>query len=391
MTPRVGLAAAFVLGCVGFVTSFGAHIVAVNLPVYAEAVGVGVGVIGVLIAAYDLAEIVAKPVFGAVADRQGLRKTMLIGIAIFTAASLTYLVVPPQLLIVTRFLQGVGAAALSAASLALVGTYFDRDRGRAYGTYNAVKGAGYVLSPIVGGAIVLRADFAAIFPVTAAVGAAAFLLAAGLPEPARDATPVLAGEDADPSPGGLLSVFRDADLRPWYALIVVNMFFIGVLFGFLPVRLHELRLEPLTSGVLLSLVAASYLLVQLPAGALADRVSPAATIRAGLALAGASVVLVPFVEGAALALVAMLAGIGAGTVWTNTDALASRLARPGRLGATMGAAGSFKELGDMLGPLLIGALSQAFGLSTGFVACGILGLIALALIRGGALGRTATT
>ena len=43
-------------------------------------------------------------------------------------------------------------------------------------------------------------------------------------------------------------------------------------------------------------------------------------------------------------------------------------------------AGSFKELGDMVGPLLIGALSQAFGLTIGFVACGILGLLSLLLI-----------
>ncbi len=52
-----------ILGFVGFVTSFGAHIVAVNLPFYADQVGIGVAMIGLLIAAYDLAEIAAKPLF----------------------------------------------------------------------------------------------------------------------------------------------------------------------------------------------------------------------------------------------------------------------------------------------------------------------------------------
>ena len=60
-----------ILGFVAFVTSFGAHVVAVNLPTYAEQVGVGVAVIGLLIAAYDAAEVVAKPVFGALADKRG--------------------------------------------------------------------------------------------------------------------------------------------------------------------------------------------------------------------------------------------------------------------------------------------------------------------------------
>jgi len=130
---RPSIIFAFILGVVGFVTSFGAHIVAVNLPVYAEQVGVGLATIGLLIAAYDFAEIIAKPIFGAVADRQGMKNTMLAGIGLFIAASLLFLYIDPILLLLVRFLQGIGAAALSAVSLALVGVYFKKRRGQAYG------------------------------------------------------------------------------------------------------------------------------------------------------------------------------------------------------------------------------------------------------------------
>jgi predicted MFS family arabinose efflux permease len=129
-----------ILGFVGFVTAFGAHIVAVNLPVYAEQVGVGVAIIGLLIAIYDLAEIVAKPLFGALADRRGMKQTMLAGILVFTMASLAYPWIDPRFLVLIRFVQGVGAAAFSAVSLALVGAYAPHRRGRAYGLYNAIKG-----------------------------------------------------------------------------------------------------------------------------------------------------------------------------------------------------------------------------------------------------------
>ncbi len=91
-------------------------------------------------------------------------------------------------------------------------------------------------------------------------------------------------------------------------------------------------------------------------------------------------ILTPFVTGWLLFIVAILAGVGVGTVWTNTDALVSQQARAGKLAATMGVAGTFKEIGDMLGPLLIGLVSQAFGLAAGFVSCGVLGLIALGAI-----------
>lgn len=74
--------------------------------------------IGLLIAAYDLAEIVPKPTFGALANRP------------FTSA-----------VALVRFLQDIGAASLSAVSLALIGINHPETRGTAYGVYNAIKGA----------------------------------------------------------------------------------------------------------------------------------------------------------------------------------------------------------------------------------------------------------
>lgn len=384
---RRSLVIAFVLGFVGFVTSFGAHIVAVNLPVYADQVGIGVALIGVLIAAYDFAEIIAKPVFGAIADRQGMKRTMLLGIALFIAASIAYLFVDPRLLIIIRFLQGVGAAALSAVSLALIGVYYDERRGRAYGVYNAIKGAGYVVSPLVGGAILVTSHFSSLFIACALIGVVALALASFLPAPKRADGNPLDDDDDDFSLRSFLAVFREPRLLPWYGVTVVNMFFVGILFGFLPVRVHAGHYPPLYTSVILSAVAASYLLIQPVAGAIADKLNAAVTIRAGLALAGLSIIAIPFVSDALLFVIALVAGAGVGIVWTNTDTLISQLAKEGKLGATMGAAGSFKELGDMIGPILIGLLAQALTLPVGFVICGVLGLLTLPLISPKALAR----
>lgn len=388
MTSRRPLKLAAILGFVGFVTSFGAHIVAVNLPFYAEHVGIGLAMIGLLIAAYDFAEIVSKPIFGALADRQGMKRTMILGIGFFVAASLLYLVIDPRWLLAVRFLQGIGAAALSAVSLALVGVYFREQRGRAFGVYNALKGAGYVVSPLVGGFIVARQSFSGVFGASAGIGLLSLLLALALPSDKEAFGSRLDG-DEDLSWRSFLAVFREPRMLPWYAVTVVNMFFVGILFGFLPVRAHALGLNATASGLLLSAVSLAYLVIQPLAGALADRVSAGLTIRLGLFISGATVIAIPFVQGPVLVATALLAGLAVGTVWTNTDALISTLAREGRLGATMGAAGSFKELGDMLGPILIGVVSQSFGLTTGFVSCGLLGLFMLLMIpraRGGESG-----
>ena len=72
------------LGLVGFVTSFGAHVVAVNLPIYARQIGVGMAMIGAVIAVYDFATIFVKPVFGFLAGRSSLKATMLGGLTFFS-------------------------------------------------------------------------------------------------------------------------------------------------------------------------------------------------------------------------------------------------------------------------------------------------------------------
>lgn len=376
----------FVLGFVAFVTSFGAHVVAVNLPIYAKQVGAGLAMIGLLIAIYDFAEIIAKPVFGFIADRTGLKSTMFVGLAVFSLASLGFFAVDPRLLLVVRLLQGVGAAALSIVSAALVAAYFPASRGQAFGVYDAIKGAGYVLSPVVGGAIVWASNFRMIFLACFGIGAIGLLLSLTLPKVPASAT--FEDDDDDFSIAQFAAVFRNRTLLPWYLIIVVNMFLVGILFGFLPVYVNTLGYDQLRNGLIIGASTLSYLLVQPVAGRLADRLNPIAVIFTGLVLSAAGVVLIPFTRGPLLIAVAVLGGLGVGTVWTNTDAMVSRLADQSRIAATLGAAGSFKELGDMLGPLLIGALAQTLGLRIAFVICGVLGFLSIALLRSAGASRS---
>lgn len=367
---RRGILAALALA--GFVTSFGAHIVATNLPAYAAAVGAGALVIGLLIGVYDFAELFAKPLAGLLADRRGMKPTLLAGLAVFVLGSLLFLAVPPELLLLVRFVQGLGAAALSTVSIALVAHYFAERRGAAFGIYNAVKGAGYVLAPALGGWLVHAYGFASLFAVSAAVGTLALLTCLALPAERAEAD---LDDDDDLGPRALLAAFADRRLRAIYAVIVVNMFLVGILFGFLPVYLYGIGYTPAESGALLSVATLSYLLVQPLAGALADRVDARATVLGGLLLATLAIGGLTFTSGAVLVALAVLAGLGVGTVWTNGDALVGALADPQRLGASVGAAQSFKELGDMLGPLLVGLLTQLLGVRAGFVICAALALV----------------
>jgi MFS family permease len=158
------------------------------------------------------------------------------------------------------------------------------------------------------------------------------------------------------------------------------MFLVGILFGFLPVYVHSLGYDQLRNGLIVACATTSYLLVQPLAEWLADRFQPAKVMLAGLVLSSLGVLVIPFTSGLGLVSACVLGGLGVGTVWTNSDAMVSQLARSGRTASALGVAGSFKELGDMLGPLLIGALTQAFGLKVSFVTCGLIGLSSISCL-----------
>jgi MFS family permease len=368
-----------ILGLVGFVTSFGAHSVVVNLPTYAQQVGVGTFAIGVLIAVYDFSEVIAKPIFGYFADKRGQVMTLWVGLGVFSLASLAFLVVDPRLLIIIRLAQGLGAAAFSVVSVALVAAYFPNARGQSLGIYNALKGAGYVFAPVIGGFVVARVSFSGLFVISAIIGLTVLTLTFALHEPGEPAE--LADDDDDFNLRELLAPFSDRRLLPWYGIIVVNMFFVGILFGFVPVYLSSLSYDPFTAGLIVGAGTLAYLLIQPLAGSAADRFGTSATIVAGLLASSLSLVGMTFTQGAPLVALVVLGGLGIGIVWTNCDAMISQLAQAGQLAASLGTAGSYKEIGDMLGPLSVGALSQAFGLTLSFVACGAAGLASILLIR----------
>jgi MFS family permease len=80
---------------------------------------------------------------GSVADRFGRRRLYISGLVLFAAASLACGLAPNvALLIAARGVQGLGAAAMFATTMALISnTYTGRERGMAFGIWGAVNGA----------------------------------------------------------------------------------------------------------------------------------------------------------------------------------------------------------------------------------------------------------
>jgi EmrB/QacA subfamily drug resistance transporter len=127
-----------------------------------------------VIDAYAIALAAVLLLFGALADRIGRRRVLVAGLVVFALASLVCaLADDPVVLDVGRGIQGIGAAAMFATSLALLAQEFEGEgRGFAFGVWGAVSGAAIALGPLVGGALVDALDWEWIFLVNLPIAAA---------------------------------------------------------------------------------------------------------------------------------------------------------------------------------------------------------------------------
>src|SRR3954447_2073239 len=92
-------------------------------------------------------------VFGTLADRFGRRRMLLIGITIFSLASIAAALAPTgELLILARVVQGVGGAMILPTTLSLINANFrGRERGIAFAVWGSTIGGMAALGPLLGG------------------------------------------------------------------------------------------------------------------------------------------------------------------------------------------------------------------------------------------------
>jgi EmrB/QacA subfamily drug resistance transporter len=116
---------------------------------------------------------------GSMADRFGRKRTLMLGLGVFTVASVLCSVAPSvELLVAFRVLQGVGASMLNPVAMSIItNTFTDpRERAQAVGVWGAVFGASMAAGPIVGGAIVSSLGWQWIFLINLPLGLAAIAL-----------------------------------------------------------------------------------------------------------------------------------------------------------------------------------------------------------------------
>ena len=116
---------------------------------------------------------------GSLGDHYGRRRVFLVGVALFTLASVWCGLAPnPAQLIAARALQGIGGALMIPGSLAIISASFsEADRGRAIGTWSGFSGITAAIGPVLGGFLIDNVSWRAAFLINIPLAAIVLFIA----------------------------------------------------------------------------------------------------------------------------------------------------------------------------------------------------------------------
>jgi EmrB/QacA subfamily drug resistance transporter len=168
-----------VVGAAFFMTVLDVAIVTVAIPSIQKDLHIAESTVQWLLTAYAITFGGFLLLGGRMADLLGRRRIFVVGLVLFTLASLTCgLSSSAGLLIAARAVQGVGAAIISPAALSIVSTSFTEgaERNKALGIWGALGGSGAAAGVLFGGILTKYLGWQWIFFVNVPVGALVFTL-----------------------------------------------------------------------------------------------------------------------------------------------------------------------------------------------------------------------
>ena len=162
-----------------FMATLDASIVNISLPRLSVVFDTEPSVVLWVTVAYLLVSVGLTLALGKVGDLFGRKKVYIIGLTVFTIGLvLCWISQSVVQLILSRIVQGVGAAMTAALSNAIVTDVFpNEERGKALGILGAVVSAGLLSGPIIGGPLLDALDWSSIFYVRVPVGIIGVIMA----------------------------------------------------------------------------------------------------------------------------------------------------------------------------------------------------------------------
>lgn len=347
-----------ILIAIAFVDMLGSAIVFPLVPLYLLRYQAAPVVIGLVIAAFSIAQLASSPLWGRLSDHHGRRPALLAGL-LFAAMGFTIfgLANAVWLLFLSRLIQGAGGGTTGVTQAYITDSVPAGRRAQALGWLSAATNLGVMIGPVIGS---LAVRFGHSWPGLVAAALClinAFCAWKWLPE---SKPPLAAGEALPPRrpvwhaawqvlrhPGGpvprLVWIYA-AGMLGLFTMTSVLALYLNARFGVT---------ERTIGYVFLYIGALSVIMRSLLLGPIIRRVGEPGTLRSGTVLLTLGLVLYPLAPTWwALAPIMALVPIGTALLFPATTALMSHASDQREVGTTMGVAQTFAGIARVIAPLL---------------------------------------
>jgi DHA1 family tetracycline resistance protein-like MFS transporter len=394
-----------------FIDFMGFGVVLPLLPFWAERLGAGPVGVGLLLTVYALAQFIFTPVLGTLSDRYGRRPIILASLLI-EALSLALSAVAGSLaiLLVARFIGGLGAANIGSAQAVVADVTPVEGRARGMGLIGAAIGLGFVVGPALGGLVAPLGPAVPFWVAMSVALANALLVLRFLPETRyartespsdflatravrrrerRTTTRVPTLPSAAPVPtvirgmGVAFAGWRRVLRNPVVVrLVVINLLFTVAFTAMEAVfplfTQHSFGWKAIQNGYIFTYAGIVIVLMQGGlVGQLVKRWGERRLLITGLVMLAAGLALLSWSTNLALLLVALgVVSISDGAVTPVVSALLSFASPPTAQGETLGLAQGVAGLGRVIGPLAAGSAFAIGGPGAPFFLGRALGVLA---------------
>ncbi len=337
--------------------------------------------IGLLVTVFTLPGVFLTPLFGVLADRYGRKKILVPALFVFAVAgSWCFWVHDFGLLLLLRFLQGIGAAPLGSLNHTVIGDiYSGRERTRALGYNASILSIGTAAYPSIGGALALLGwNYPFLLHLVGIPVALLVWFSLRNPEPPRTEQ--------------TLTDYLKATARLVYdrrvlALFTSSTFTFILLYGpyltYVPLWLAQrFAVSSLWIGLIVSSTSIASGLTATQVGRLSTRFGERTLVRASYLLFAVSLGSIPLLPALGYVLLSTASfGVAMGINTPTVPGLLTALAPQGNRGAFMSLNGMVLRLGQTLGPLLMGGVLILGGMTSVFWGGVVLALIAFVLLH----------
>ena len=387
MAPMGKLA---VLMATAFVDMIGAVMILPLIPFYAETLGASGFVIGVLISAFSIAQLVSAPLWGRLSDRHGRRPVLVLGLAISAVSYVVFAFSQSLwLLFISRAVQGLGGGTVGVIQAYVADANAPEERAKGLGWVSAATSLGTIVGPALG------AVLASVWGRSAPGLGAAVLCLLNLAFAWRflvEGRELRISTDSHPipvpvvkgSPWRVLAHPGTTAARLIWTYAVALGAFYGIVAVFSMFLNRQFGIGEKTIGYFFMWFGAVGVLVRtMLVGPAVRRLGELRMARAGIVLLAAGLALFPFSRSYPVLLFSMtLMPLGTAFTFPAVTALLSRVVPSRERGTYMGVQQTAGGLARVVFPWWDGWAFDHIAMAAPFVVCGVMTLGTLWLIQG---------